>query len=421
MSDGLRKHVKLARDLGKVDSEGEFTLNLTAARLKLSQFNLADSHQFILRAAQAAHVGAKTLLVRLSRTPSLRLENLRQRFTLEEIITRLSRGETVGRDTLDHLCAAVATLVSQVPEGVTLRLKQNGKRKIEVLQFGSENKLSVEQDTKTEGSWFQLSWPSRSGLKKSALRELVLSQCAFGVAEVQLNGRIVAPSLPPPKKGATVQGFKKSDILVCHRYGAGSRAWKAEGKILEETCFSESERVATLCSTAGLSADAQVSLVIDGVRTEPQSLPLDMKGVFIVVDGSDLETDLSGLSLRSKSVGQVRSWLEEKVQSLYSATLSTIDSQPRKTADTRESFWVHKGTNQLDVWVGMGLLFAPIWAVMNLEIAWDPPEYISYLIPLWVCSPLIWVLFMKAWRRRRKKRKSLRTCRWDELRTALSS
>ncbi len=304
----LDKLLQQEAGVGRLDSSGQFSVDLQKMRVKLSQYQLAEPGFYVLKLIQAAIAsGSEKVDVALK---SGRVEvHFDQAPALSGVLEALAlRGAARGaRHLAVGLNAAmnVADMVEWTAGERTLRLTKTDTEVVEaagppgVIVKKTKRLLALPASTRSE-------------------RDAVIRRCAWAPVDVELEGMTLEGQLAPPPGAPWHEPFTAPFYLMQHYdLGRGLRvpgpdlgadprreggAWVSEPPartwLTEFSAFRPAQEGLLSCRAAfslpvALQGPSTVVFVQDGVALDPELLPGGPPGAVALTSADDLAVDLS--------------------------------------------------------------------------------------------------------------------------------
>ena len=220
---------------GLEDSAGVFTVDFQAAREKLSKFQLADPHEFLLKFVQAGNLAAKDIEVELSSKSSILLRGWSPDLTLEKLAERLaSAGLIVGDDPLTHICVGLSALMGFVPQGVRLCQRVKGAKSAKLLDLGTTLEWKEIESNPRDGSSLKIWWPGVAEISKKTLANLLRERCTYSAVPIALDGEGFEAAIPETSGAHREKFFTTNETLAEHRLLRGTKPFFAYGSCSAE-------------------------------------------------------------------------------------------------------------------------------------------------------------------------------------------
>lgn len=359
---------------GLEDSAGVFTIDFQAAREKLSKFQLADPHEFLLKFVQAGNLAAKDIEVELSSKSSILLRGWSPDLTLEKLAERLaSAGLIVGDDPLTHICVGLSALMGFVPQGVRLCQRVKGAKSAKLLDLGTTLEWKEIESNHTDGSSLKIWWPGVAEISKKTLANLLRERCTYSAVPIALDGEGFEAAIPETSGAHREKFFTTNETLAEHRllraqsFSSPMVPARPDAKIT-----GDSSREAHLRLTVDLDSTATIWMVKAGVMSQKKRMDLGVPGIVGVVFADDVATDLTGSQfLENETFEEVRGFLKNvssglKEEALVHARNIAADSQPASPK-------------------------APLKTLLSYSICLF--AFFGLLVSLWLMSPSVFMAF----------------------------
>lgn len=319
---------------GFVHSQGQFSLDVRAAREKLANFRLADPYHWVLKMAQAASMlGCKDLQVRVSpQELTLRFEGMQVAFpefrdAMDSLM--LSSKEPRARG-LNHLSQTLHSVLQAGGSRLVVRAAQpefsyvfDGSQLWErTTDRGWAGDSMLTLGLKRPLSFFQREWPELEMLRRRAFL------APFGI---WMGGRMLSKALQPVASGSWL-GVLLGPSAWTHQAwinpGArneprSERRLRAESAGAQARLFSVSpdgrsapldranrngEADGLVCWVAGARPPGRLYIWLDGVLSDP--IVLSEAACHAVLAQESLAVDLSGLRVvENEALAQRIEWL----------------------------------------------------------------------------------------------------------------
>lgn len=262
------------RRAGRVDSEGDFTLDGRKAQEKMREFALVDSHEYVLKIVQAAVAGGASRVDVSADARGVRVVAHGWQVSAEVLADPFAglfiSQERVEAQDWRHLAIGLNAALALQPQGIEVRA---GGR---VLRIESAESRSVRDEASThDGTRIdvleRVSWRLAGRALKALVggvpeAQLVATRVSWCRVHVTLNGRGVTD----PEWTATIRRRVGGDP---HYAGDDFVTWLP----------------------AGVSADtARVTFIKHGVQVCERALELPPLQAFAAMHGDDLLTNASG-------------------------------------------------------------------------------------------------------------------------------
>ncbi len=377
---------------GHEDSTGVFTIDFQAAREKLSKFQLADPHEFLLKFVQAGNLAANDIQVELGSKSNITLRGWSSELTLEKLAERLaSTSLIVGDDPLTHLCIGLSALLGLVPEGIRLCHRVEGSKMAKLLDLGTTLEWKDIESNPENGSSLRIWWPGVAEISQKTLAGLLRERCTYSAVPIALNGAGLLAVIPKTPGAHREKFFRKNETLSELRTlrASGDAPPMADQRSKAKT-KTGAERDSHLRLTVDLDPVATIWMVKAGVMTQKKRMELGVPGLVGAVFADDLATDLTGSQfLENATFDEIRVFLKEVGVELLEDALTDArqigaDAQPASATAPIGSL-IGCSACLLAV---LGF-FATIWMIgpSNFRVDWGAATFMFWLVsPV----PMVW-------------------------------
>ncbi len=339
----------------KLDSSGQFTLDLAHARDKLAAFQLKKTDDLLLKLVQCGVAGGASKMDFESKNTQIRWvfhDLVFSQKELGQILNYLLYRETAGNRALTHLATAVNTAVGTRPSTIALaswdgkhghvtRWSSQGKESAAWIPPRGGRPQTVFQLIRTQGEWwetikhlfnqrdiFGILFGWKTGW--AADQELVAERAAWCPVPIYMNGKLLPET---PLVMGRVRSSQQEKVI---RHAAEARLSGSAGccglrltrramNPWHGTDFPKGPVAAVVTADKerdGLQIPSYLELVNDGIISERrmiQGMPRDTF-VRILAAADGYQTGLDGFQLvEEDNFRQLIAWLMEQSAQLFPA------------------------------------------------------------------------------------------------------
>lgn len=308
---------------GKVESIGEFTVDLQRAYQQLARHVFSDANEYILKLVQAANLLHTPLRIEHKQDTNIIFDDWPAALGVQRVAEALCRIDFAQQwSPLGLLAQGLRGLLGLTTTGVEVRHTVAGLPGRDLLSLGSKVSLSLEPTLPTRNSRLRLSVPRNPALSAAKTELLLKTRCEFSGVPIHFNGELLAALDSLGSLGShRPKGFSKNTVLAQSlRPSYRSYSISDGGRI--------SDRWAVMRLTVDLDPLASVWFCAAGVLTHQRRVDFGVPGITAVVAADDLPADIGGFHLReSDQLRAVEGWLSKRARRLMTYALQWLQSE----------------------------------------------------------------------------------------------
>jgi hypothetical protein len=341
--DELEGFLSAQRDKGELDSDGEFTISVENARLKLRKYQLSHPVFYLLKIFQSA-VKANPFYIRIElsgRTVRLWFETQHSVYDIPKMISALDTVLAPAEVGLRHLVIGINSSMAIEPEYVMWGEWAEQARAVKITKDGVQMVQNPKPPVKgfphIGGASYLFELKKRGSFLRSevAIEEaMVKTRCCYAPAKVILNGRELSnrwdSAHTSPRLNELTEPFFLTERFVLDprgRFEQGSvdlreydeegELWLRKGRAKKSFCLQFLGPIGQVvrpevdrplrCSAeyavpVALTGESKIYVVKDGVVLNPVRLSdrkdqFTQMGALAVIQGDDVEVDVSEFSV----------------------------------------------------------------------------------------------------------------------------
>lgn len=337
----LESSIEDDRSSSAVDADSGLMIDVDGARVRLTQYELEDPFEFVVRIAQAANLGADWFNIEFGQAVKITLQGWSRFYGVDQIVEAFLSPSVTGSDkAIDYLRVGLLALYGQHDGDVELVLRNAGEAGVHRVQIDAGLTTSFEEAAlENLFSTLEIVWPlpgdpiHHSRYHVDLLDKLKRTHLLSRIP-ICSEGKPL-PFLPPP-----------DEVLAWHYFGCEQRGTPAAVMVLEEThplarsIRAQGEPTGLLELTVHRDPQMRVYLAKAGMIIDFREKESTYKGVVAYLDADDLDTDSTGSKFAdTDELADLIDWVEESSKLLLPPAIEK--SQQLENEEIKiEGFWV---------------------------------------------------------------------------------